>query len=603
MINNLGGFKMNNSTVKQIFKPFEEGMAATLLTGRTIYDLEGKNDMSITTLVNTISDYAYREHNMAYIRYSLSRDVLISGTYNAEDIKTIKTALADEGILQSKCTSGECKASQKVIDILQGILQLASNKKYLDLKWSNGRPLRFMFQFEFCSHLLPSEPHNINPLIASELSYIAAHSVIIRDSGNYIVFNDVVDGKVYPMVSNILPSISLNYPDYDDKLEFIKVLHHCYPNAKFENGLDDKQVANLSSNTPNRGLEGLFLGSERTGNLISSAQLIEQKVKDVSAISEGTLTLLDIERVKDVELVGATVEVPKKFLTECALGLREKNKLTPMNILLLGAPSTGKTDLALMTASLANVPAYGLNSPKGGIVGETERKARIQMNTLKSMAPNLGFIDEISESFPMERGNNNLDSGASAAVTAALLESLSDKSREGNSILVATSNCGWRVGGAMLSRFTVVPVLMAVVTDFPMIIRSIVKNISPETLTDISDERVIKAAEIFYGKNLMPRQIRSALKHAMSIRKSLMPDDILFAAQDAVPSDYISRVSSIYSDYYALRLCFSKSLLPWNGNPNFPYPDYIKKILDDNGDIDAEKINNEMDKLKPYVNV
>jgi hypothetical protein len=89
----------------------------------------------------------------------------------------------------------------------------------------------------------------------------------------------------------------------------------------------------------------------------------------------------------------------------------------------------------------------------------------------------------------------------------------------------------------------------------------------------------------------------------MSIQKKLTPDEILWAAQDAVPSDYISRVSSIYSDYYALRLCFSKSLLPWNGNPHFPFPDYIAKILDDNGEIDAEKLNNEMARLKPYVNV
>jgi hypothetical protein len=598
---------MSNSTVKQIFKPFEEGMAATLLTGRTIYDLDVKNDTSTTTLLNLIGDYAYREHGMAYIRYSLSQGIIKPRIMNGNDQNVAVTTLREIGIMEeeSKCAPGDCKeaAGQKVIDILQGILELASTKKYLDLKWSDGRPLRFMFQFEFCSHLLPREPHNVNPLIAGELSYIAAHSNVIRDSGNYIVFSDVVDGKVYDMVSNILPSVLLKYPDYDDKLGFIKVLHHRYPNAKFENDLDDKQVANLSSNTPNKGLEGLFLGSVRTGNPITSTQLIEQKVKDVVAISEGTLTLLDTERLKDVDLVGSTIEISKKFLTKCASGLREKNKLTPMNILLLGAPSTGKTDLALMTASLANVPAYGLNSPKGGIVGETERKAKLQMKVFKSMSPNLGFIDEISESFPMERGNHNLDSGASAAVTAALLESLSDKTREGNSILVATSNCGWRVGGAMLSRFTVVPVLMPVVTDFPMIIRSIVKNITPETLTDISDERVTKAAKIFYGKNLMPRQIRSALKHAMSIRKALTPDDILFAAQDAVPSDYISRVSSIYSDYYALRLCFSKSLLPWNGNPNFPFPDYITKILDDNGDIDAKKLNDEMDRLKPYVNV
>jgi len=595
---------MNNLTIKQNFKPFSEGMAVALLTGRPIYDLDSNDKLGITTLVSEIYDYAYRQYNMAMVRYCLATGITINErAHNAEDVKKIKEILTEVNIMGgSKCSSGKCEAGQELIDILKGILQLSSEKKFLDMKWSDGRPLRFMFMLEFSSDILP-ESKSINQLIASELSYISAHSVIIRDSGNYIVFNDIVEGKVEPKVGNILPNISISYSDFEDKLEFIKVLHHRYPNAKFEKGLDDKQVANLSSNTPNRGLEGLFLGSERTGSEITANQLIVQKVRDVSTISEGTLALLDIERVKNVELVGFTIEKPKQFLTKCAQGLREKNKLTPMNILLLGAPSTGKTDLALMTASLANVPAYGLNSPKAGVVGETERKSKLQMKIFKSMSPNLGFIDEISESFPMERSNRNLDSGASAAVTAALLESLSDKSREGNSILVATSNCGWRVGGAMLSRFDVIPVLMPVVTDFPMIISSIVKNISPKTFIDTSDEMVKNAAEIFYAKNLMPRQIRSALKLAMSLHKSLSPEEILWAAKDANPLDYISRLSSIYSDYYALQLCKSNSLLPWNGNSNFPFPDYIKKILDSNGDIDAEKLSTEMNKLKPYVNV
>ena len=590
---------MNNATIQQIFKPYSEGMAVALLTGRSIYDLDSNNSMGISTLVSEICNYAYEHHNMFMVRYCLATGVAINKkAYNTDDIKRIKDALVDVNIM-----SGEkkCDAGQELIDILKGVLRLSTEKKFLDMKWSNGKSMRFMFILEFSSDLLP-ESTNTNQLIASELSYISAHSVIFRDSGNYLIFSDVVEGKVEFKVSNNLPAIFINYPDYDDKLQFINVLHQRYPNARFEAGLDDQQVANLSSNSPNRGLEGLFLGSERTGSEIAAAQLIEQKVKDVSAISEATLTLLDVDRVKNVDLVGATIEVPKKFLTECASGLRERNKLVPMNILLLGAPSSGKTDLCLRTAVLANVPAYQLHSAKSGIVGETERKSKLQMKIFKSMSPNLGFVDEISESFPMQRGNN-LDSGASAAVTAALLESLSDKCREGNSILIATSNCGWRIGGAMLSRFTIIPVLMPAASDFRGIIRSIVKNIDPDTLTDISDDRITKAAEIFYGKNLMPRQIRGALKFAMSIHKALTPKEILWAAQDAVPSDYISRVSAIYSDYYALRLCFSKSLLPWNGNPNFPFPDYLLKILDDNGDIDSERLNKEMELLKPYVNV
>ena len=596
---------MNDVTIKEIFKPYSEGSAVALLTGRPIYDLECSSNMeTTTTLVAGICNYAYQHYGMAMVRYSLAFGIGINEkAYSAEDNKRIKETLAALRIMDSdgKSSQGKCEAGQELIDILKGFLRLAE-PKFINIKWSDGRPLRFMLILEFSSDILP-ESTSINQLIASEVAYISAHSVIIRDTGNYVLMSDVIEGKVDTKIRNILPSIVIGFPGYEDKLKFINVLHRRYPSSKYEDGLNDQQAANLTSNTPNRGLEAMFLGSHKNGTKITAAQLIEQKVKDVSAISEGTLTLLDTLRIKDVDLVGSTIEVPKKFLSECALGLRQKNKLTPLNILLLGAPSTGKTDLALMVASIANVPAYSLNSPKAGIVGESERKARLQMNVFKSMSPNLGFVDEISEAFPMERSNTNLDSGASAAVTAALLESLSDKTREGNSILVATSNCGWKIGGAMLSRFTVVPVLMPVSDDFPKIISSLVKSISPGTSIDISEQRVVQAAQVFYEKNLMPRQIRGALKYTMSLRNSLTPEDILWAAFDAAPADYISRVSSIYSDYYALRLCFSKSLLPWSGKSNFPFPEYIEKILDGNMEIDVEKLNEEMDKLKPYVNV
>lgn len=596
---------MSEAAIKMIFKPFDEGRAMTVLNGRPVCDLTSDGDMNIVTLNNLLCNFAYDKHNMAHIRYCLATGVLIPEQMYGDDIQKINIALTEVGIIDAKCNYGECNATQKFIDDFKGILRLSSEPKFLDLKWTDGRPLRFMFQYEFSSHLIPNG-QTINQFIANELAYIAAHSTVIRNSANYIVFSDVVEGMIEPMVSDVIPNITLEYPGYDDKLEVLQVLHDRYPNARYEEGLDDNQVANLSSNSPNIGLEGLFWGSDRSGSFITVAQLIEQKIKDVAAISEGTLIHLDIERVKDVELVGATIEVPKNFLMDCAKGLRSKNKLTPMNILLLGAPSTGKTDLAMMTASLANIPAYGLSSPKNSFVGETEKRSKLQMNILKSMSPNLGFIDEITEAYSnsMERSGRNFDSGASAAVTAALLESLSDKSREGNSILIATSNRGWAIGGAMLSRFTPVPMLMPVETDYHMIIQSIVKNISSgEFLTDISDERVLEAAKIFYTKDLMPRNIRNALKHSMSIHKALTPEEILWAANDAVPMDFISRCSSIYSDYYALRLCFSKSLLPWNGNPDFPFPLYIKMILDDNGEIDAQKLNEEMDKLRPYVNV
>ena len=115
--------------------------------------------------------------------------------------------------------------------------------------------------------------------------------------------------------------------------------------------------------------------------------------------------------------------------------------------------------MSLIVAKQAGVSAYQMHSPKTGIVGETERKAELQMGTLRESIPNLAFIDEITEALPLERSDFNGDSGATRAVTAALLTALADESRRGKSLLIATTNCPWRMGEAMRSRFIAIPVL------------------------------------------------------------------------------------------------------------------------------------------------
>ena len=36
---------------------------------------------------------------------------------------------------------------------------------------------------------------------------------------------------------------------------------------------------------------------------------------------------------------------------------------------------------------------------------------------------------------------------------------------------------------------------------------------------------------------------------------------------------------------------------------SYPFPDYIKEILDENMEVDPVKLNQELNRLQPYVNV
>lgn len=588
-------------TIKQIFKPYEvDGRSSMVLTGRPIYDFECREDCTICTLVQMMAEYAAKTLHMVMVRYSLAAGLAVPyNMYGKTDSETIKKILSTNGISNIKCATGNCNASQELVEILRGISKLATMSPGTH-KWSDGEPMKFLFLFEFTSDILPNA-NSVNQFVARELIYNLVCSRPFMDNGNLFILSDVVEGKIDTQVQGLVYHQFLPYPTYDEKLSFIKGLHRQYPKAKYSSELDDQQIANLSSSTPNRGLDLVFRASHKSGYPIQVTELITQKSRDVQSISEETISMLDTNRIKNVVLKGENIRVPMEFLRKQANGLRSRDKSIPSNLLLLGAPGTGKTDMAILTAHWAGVPIYQLNSPKAGIVGETERRAALQARIFASTTPSLGFIDEITEAMPMQR-TNNLDSGASDAVMQALLNTLSDNSREGQSMLIATTNCGHKMGAAMRDRFVVVPVIMPAIADFPEIICSIAKQVSGVTLNS-HDSYIQQAAKEFYEKHIMPRRIRAALK-LVSQRNNLTSQTILEAAKDANPLDEASWQAAVYADLSAISLTVSKQLLPWYGREdNYPFPDYIRAILDDNMEIDPVKLNNELNRLQSYVNV
>lgn len=587
------------NTVKNIFKPYEsDGRSSMILTGRSIYDFECREDGSICTLVQLMAEYAKRMH-MVMVRYSLASGIVVPyNMYEKADGETIKKILSANGISNTKCATGNCNASQELVDILRGISRLASAPTANN--WQDGETMKFLFVFEFTSDIMPNAT-TVNQLVARELIYNLVCSRPFLDNGNMFILSDVTEGKIDSQVQGLIYHLFLPYPNYEEKLEFVKGLHRQYPNAQYSPELDDQQIANLSSSTPNRGLDLVFRASHISGCPIEVRGLIEQKSKDVQTISEETISMLDTTRVKEVALKGENVRVPMEFLRKQANGLRSRDKSIPTNILLLGAPGTGKTDMAILTAHWAAVPIYQLNSPKAGIVGETERRATLQTRIFASTTPSLGFIDEITEAMPMQR-THNLDSGASDSVMQALLNTLSDNSREGQSMLIATTNCGYKMGAAMRDRFVVVPVIMPAIEDFPEIICSIAKQISGVSINP-QDNYIQQAAKEFYDKHIMPRRIRAALKLVCQ-QDGLTPKAILNAANDANPLDETSWLAAVYADLSAISLTVSKRLLPWYGREDsYPFPDYIKEILDENMEVDPVKLNQELNRLQPYVNV
>jgi hypothetical protein len=244
-----------------------------------------------------------------------------------------------------------------------------------------------------------------------------------------------------------------------------------------------------------------------------------------------------------------------------------------------------------------------MHSPKGGVVGETERKARIQQTVLSEASPAVAFCDEISEALPLERSDFDGDSGASRAVMAALLTALSDETRRGRSLLIATTNCPWRMGAAMRSRFTLIPVLHPLQEDFVDIVLATARRFAPELEIEAGDSRVSEAAAVFYEKGANPRDILAQIDNALQTYGCLNAEAILFAAHDLCAST--DRISAIYADLWAIKSCTSRSFLPWTVDPaDYPYPAHLKDIIDPRtGAVKYTELEGRLSELKPYANV
>jgi SpoVK/Ycf46/Vps4 family AAA+-type ATPase len=316
---------------------------------------------------------------------------------------------------------------------------------------------------------------------------------------------------------------------------------------------------------------------------------------------------VDFNRIKSNKLVGRNIQRPLEITSLVTDSIKMGKSTALRNLIYCGAPSTGKTDLATYAAFLSGIQAFMLNSPKSGIVGESERKTRLMLNLLKEQH-GVGIIDELELVLPMNRNIQSGDGGVTQNLMGQLQSFLSDSSLSGKVALIATSNKPGSISDAMLSRWVVVPVLMPLKRDYPAILVSIVKGVNPEFQAEQFKEDILQAAESFFYSGASPREIRESIIASMAvIPNELSVEHIQYASKDKIATG--NRLSYIHSDLMAIKFCSNYSFLPWwniktnSPDPDYPYPDYIMEVLDESLMINREKLDKYIKEIEPYSNV
>lgn len=585
---------MENPTLTPLLKPF--------LSGKNIYYLEGglldlrlNGDGKIQKLETMLSSQLRNELDAVLLRFSLATGM----DFNSKLLSDTETQRVNQFIARFQLGETFETPSIQFTHIVRQLFDIikSDDRPYFD----NGDTMQLAFLFQYADHLLPPvqpqfrEDHQS---MAIQLIEQLDQSFDLRRSSTYIILNG--EGALDRSLSEGLKTVSIPYPDEEKKKSFLGALKSHYSKAATEEGLTDDQIIYLSKNTSNRSLEELFRASHYSGEALTASNLSGEREKYVLKRSEGTLRPVNTERVVN-DLYGINIEWPQKLLNTVVRGIRKRDSRTPSNVLLVGPKSSGKSDLALQVALESGIPSYHLNSPRNKFVGETERLTQKMFDLLSyKFDPSIGIIDELELQFPMDRNKEYLDSGTSASVTGLLQEVLADRSRNGKSVLIGTSNRP-TMGASMFERFDlVIPVLMPLKGDYPEIICGLAKTIEQCWTTSPNHPKIKEAARIFYSKHGSPRNILSAFKRAVTCFSGPFNENtVLETAKIMRPQ--ANYKTAIYCDLLAIKLSGNETL-PWFREGDYPFPDHIRKVMS-GGEIDDEKLNAQISTLEPHANV
>jgi hypothetical protein len=594
---------VTSTAVQPILNAYDEGGAAQLVTGRSLLDIDLASDGEIRPLKEMLRRQ-FQDRGVVLIEFNLANGVHSYTSYfpDQRDRQEIRDALSDHDLLDIEQNEHELP---RVLRGFNGLLRTLEG----DYTWSDGSPMHFAVLLSFAEHVAPDVQtgmHTDPQVIAAQVTSMLGASLALQSSGNVFLLEgrgEMVDA----LVRDHLLEVRLEQPKSQEKERFLRSVLNLYDQATLEEELHIDQVTNLCSDTPNRSQESLIRASHFNKSPVTRQQFAERKARDIEALSERTLTLMSTENAE--KLVGISVERPQNILLKkAAEALRTNDPTAPANVLLCGPPGTGKTMMSKNLARRAGVPAFELHTPKAGLVGETERLARLQQQVLGESRPHLAFVDEITEALPLQRSGPNNDGGASRAVGAALMSVMAEEDRRGSSLLIGTTNCPYRVGAAMMKRMTVLPVLFPVRPDYPFILAITIHRVS-DAMATIPPQRltekvyVREAADLFFQKLASARDMRAALSNTAFLDGGLSPENIVQSALDYTGGQ--NRASIIYSELWSIRVTTSRAFFPWYGNSSeFPFPDHLKDIVDpETGEVDYDRLNERIDELEPYANV
>lgn len=419
----------------------------------------------------------------------------------------------------------------------------------------NGQTPKILLVIDYVDSLIPAGQQNsrlLERMLTVGLTKWAK-SPQIREAGHVVILvarqatnlDDTILDRIFESVQIRVPK-----PDEQERTEFFeksKIGNAIYF-SKATAGLALKDLQNIQlKDDLDETLNGIFDLKQK---------ILKEEYSDVLEVMKPRFGF---------EAIGGLEHLVKefKFITKA---MREgNNALTPMGVLMMGPPGTGKTAICEALAKDAGVNFVKPVDLKSMWVGESERRATKFYSALKDLAPVIVWIDEIDQ-YQKQRDGFDGDSGVSSGLFKKMLEFMSDTELRGKILFMFATNrpdlldSAFKRDGRCDLRVALLP---PDINQLALICKSAFRQY-PEMRSDITDwKEYLGVCEGYNGANMVEIVRRAWVYCCKNGRNNIIDKDMKWAIQDYIPQRAdqkdIAKMALI-----SIESCSSNSLLPEN---------------------------------------
>lgn len=346
--------------------------------------------------------------------------------------------------LTARCSGSDCKSPkdpQVALPMIERALTV-SEKEWKDLIGEEPSVGSVAVIIDYAETIIPNGSiTNMSEGDRTNIVTVArwAQNPEIERLGNLVCLLATNESELNSVVRGApdVLSVKIPLPNKEERTKFLSYLFKRFPALRLEEYLTDEIVVHACSGMSLRAMEDVARLSIRQEQPLTLSEIYTHKKHAIERMSGGLLRF--VRPSLKFDDVGGLTQAKMELLA-VANSLRDGDVIgSPEGVLLMGPPGTGKTVLAEVVASEAELPMVDMVTIRDMWVGSSEQRLELVLSIIDELAPIIVRRDE-AEAEDSKRGVQENDSGVNSRMKKREMEFFSDPKRRGRVLIFRITN-------------------------------------------------------------------------------------------------------------------------------------------------------------------